>query len=73
MHLVHHSSVEDISDLICISGKTVRRYIQKFRQLGDVVPQHQRSGPRSLFGDYERVVLLRLILDRPGIYSICTR
>jgi hypothetical protein len=51
--------------LILYFWEDCQKVHKKFKQLGD---QHQRSGPRSLFGGYERVTLLRLILDRPGIY-----
>jgi hypothetical protein len=60
MHLEHHSRVKDLLFFFWED-------CQKAHKVGDVFPQHQRSGPSSLFGGYERVILLRLILDRPGI------
>jgi hypothetical protein len=64
MHLVHHSRVKDISDLLFFSGKTVRRHI-KWVML--FLSTRKVDHARSSFGGYERVTLLRLILDRPGI------
>ena len=37
-------------------------------QTGDVKPVSQRHGPLRLLEEFEQLILLRLILDRPGIY-----
>ena len=39
-----------------------------FYQVGDVKPRTRRNGPMRLLGDFEQLILLRLILDKPGIY-----
>ena len=58
----------EISRLVCVSERTARRYITKFEQTGDVQPVSQRHGPPKLLGDFEQLVLLRLVLETPGIY-----
>ena len=38
-----------------------------FEQTGDVQPKKQQHGPSKLLGDYEQLVLLRIILENTGI------
>ena len=42
--------------------------MSSFQRTGDVKPVSQRHGPRKLLGDFEQLVLLRLIMNNPGIY-----
>lgn len=51
-----------------MSERTVRPYLKMFEETGDVKPRPRRSGPLHLFGEYEQLTLLRLILENPGIY-----
>ena len=67
MHLAHNKSPADIAQLLCISERTVRRYLTLFYQTGDVEPRPRTNGPKRLLGDFEQVVLLRLVLAYPGI------
>lgn len=39
-----------------------------FEQTGDIQPRRQRHGPPMLLGDYEQLVLLRIIGENTGIY-----
>ncbi len=68
LNLVHHLSPKEISQLVCVSQKSVRRYIAKFELSGDVEPAAHRHGPQKLLGDFGRLALLRIILESPGIY-----
>ncbi len=45
---VPHSPI-DISQMFCISQKTVKRYIQKFSLTGDIGPVCQRHRPLPRF------------------------
>ena len=66
---IHHScSISDIARQLCISEKTVLRYISKFEQTGDVIPTIQQHGPQKLLGDFEQLLLLRLISEDKAIY-----
>ena len=60
--------ISDISRQLCMSERTIRRYIDMFELTGDVRPRSQLHGPPKLLGDYEQLVLLRIILDNTGIY-----
>ena len=39
-----------------------------FQRTGDVKPCSQQHGPRKLLGEFEQVLLLRLIINNPGVY-----
>ena len=58
----------EISQCLSVSQSSVYRYIELFNQTGDVKPRSYRHGPPKLLGDLEQLVLLRLILNSPGIY-----
>ena len=64
----HQLSPADVSTLLCVSERTVRRYMSQFINTGEVAPIKQRHGPDKLLGDFEQLLLLRLILQNPGIY-----
>ena len=66
--LAWHASPQDIGQQLSVSERTVRRYLKMFEEIGDVRPRSRRSGPLRLFGEYEQLTLLRLILENPGIY-----
>ena len=68
LYIAHYLDMSDISKLLCISERTVRRYVSSFQQTEDVKPKSQCHGPPKLLGDFEQLVLLRLILKNPGIY-----
>ena len=51
-----------------MSERTVRRYVRKFQQCGDVASVQDKNGPSLLLGPFEQLTLLRIILDCPGIY-----
>ena len=60
--------MSDISQQLCLSERSVRRYIDLFQRTGNVKPCSQRHGPAKLLGEFEQVLLLRLVIDNPGIY-----
>ena len=66
--LTFNSSPDVVARLFNVSARTVTRYLNLFMQTGDVIPRRRRYGPYPLLGDYEQLILLRLILERPGIY-----
>ena len=68
LHLVHHMTFKNISKLLFISEKTVRRYLRRFWQTGEMQPQAHRNG----LGDYEKLILLRIVLTHPGIFLLRT-
>ena len=67
-YTAHHLSVPDISQQLSISERTVRRYIDMFEQTSEVEPRKQHHGPPKLLGDFEQLVLLKIICE-----CICMR
>ena len=67
-YIVHHLTTSDISKILSISERTIRRYINMFEITGDIEPTLQRHGPPRILGDHERLILLRLITENTRIY-----
>ena len=67
-YLAHKRSYSEIAVLFSVSERTVRRYIARFQITGDVVPCKRRHGPALLLGEFEQMMMFRMILDKPGIY-----
>ena len=68
LNLVHGFSSHEVSELLCLSERTVRRYLTLFHQTGDVKPLSRRNGAQRLLGDLEQLRLLQIVLRNPGIY-----
>ena len=62
---IQYTSLSDVSSELNVLSHTVARYVKLFNVTGDVLPRAHRNG---LLGEYEQLVLLRLILETPGIY-----
>lgn len=67
-YVAYQLSALEIAQQLCISERTVRRYVDMFQQTGEVEPRAHNHGPPKLLGDFEQIVLLRLITEYPGIY-----
>ena len=67
-YLVHRQSSAEIGKQFNVSKRTVRRYITRFHITGDVEPSKRRHGPVLLLGEFEQMLLLRMILEKPGVY-----
>ena len=68
LSLARNQSSVDIAKELCVSERTVRRYLDMFWQTGEVEPVKYRHGPPRLLGDFEQVIILRLISEQPGIF-----
>jgi len=68
MNLVHGKSAFEISQLLCLSERTIQRYLTLFRQTGDVKPLEHGNGPQKLLSDFEQCEFLSLIFQYTGIY-----
>ena len=69
-YLAHHLTLSELAHTYNLSERTVRRYIVNFHRTGDIQPKKGRRGPKKLLGEYEQIVLLQMILERPGIYLV---
>ena len=68
MVVIQNMNLKEVSKLLCLSEKSLRRYVRAFKVTGDVVPMKRKNGPKRLLDEYEQVILLRFILDRPDLY-----
>ena len=68
LNLAHRANALKISRLLCLSECTVQRYLAMFHQICDIKPMLRKNGPAKLLGEVEQVILLRIILQNPGIY-----
>ena len=68
LYNTQHLSVSDIAASLCISARSVYRYLERFEMTGDVRATKQRHGPVKLLGVIEQMILLRFISSHPGIY-----
>ena len=68
LYLAHSRSPLRIAALLHISERTVRRYVDLFYRSDDVRPRARKNGPQRLLGEFEQIILLRLILANPGIF-----
>ena len=68
LNLAHGFSSQEVGEILCLSERTVRRYLTLFHQTGDVQPATRRNGAQRLLGDLEQLRLLQLVLRNPGIY-----
>ena len=68
LYLAHNQDVVEISQYLSVSPSSVYRFIYLFHRTGDVKPRSFRHAPPKLLGDMEQLVLLRLVLNNPGIY-----
>ena len=68
LYTVHHQGTAEVAQQLCLSVRTVRRYVHSFLSCGDVKSKSYHHGPQRLLGEFEQIVLLRLITDNVGIY-----
>ena len=68
LSMVHRMTSSAISLQMCISERSVKRYLRLFQLTGNVKLKSQRHGPQPLLGDYEQLILHRLIAKNTGIY-----
>ena len=68
LYLAHGLPPFQIATLLHVSERTVTRYVALFYESGDVRSRARNNGPQRLLGEFEQLILLRLILANPGIY-----
>ena len=66
---VYHMNSSTVASLMSISERTVRRYLEKFNQTGDIQPIQYTHGPQPLLGLFEQIILVRLISENNSIYQ----
>ena len=51
--ILRNMSFADVGQLLFISERSVRRYVERFFMTGDVQPTKQKHGPQLLLSDFE--------------------
>ena len=46
----------------------MHRYVARFLNTGDIIPQDHRNGPARLLTDFDKLTLVNVALTNPGIY-----
>ena len=62
LSIVHKLPPSIISDQMCISKRSVRRYLNLINLAGDVKPKTQHHGPQLFLWEFEQLIFLRIIL-----------
>ena len=60
-------SIDEVATLLLISSRTVHKYVARFLNTGDVIPQGQRNGPARLLTDLHELTLVDSVPTNPGI------
>lgn len=68
VYLAHHLDVGNIAELLSISQKTVKRYLDKFHRTGGIEASNQQHRPTPFFGSFEEFLPYRIIIEYAGIY-----
>ena len=68
LHMFLKKSVDEVATLLLTSSRTVHRYVARFLNAGDAIPQDHRNGPARLLTDFDEPTLVNLVLTNPGIY-----
>ena len=69
LHLVRDLSFAEISDLLFMSERTVRRYVELYHSTGDVETEcKKQTGPTCLLDDFEQITVLQSLIATPNIY-----
>ena len=66
--ILRSMSFTNVGELLFISEKSVRRYVELFFRTGDVQPTKQKHGPQLLLSDFEQTLVIQLIIDKPSVY-----
>ena len=59
---------EEVGDLLYMSSRSVRRYVESFHTSGNVDPANNRHGPLPMLNEFEQLTVLQSLLDNPSMY-----
>ena len=68
MVLLQNKSISEVSRLLYISKKSVRRYLLLFQRTTDVRALMQRHGPRRILRNFDEFMVVQLALRKPSVY-----
>ena len=59
---------QEIADLLFMSERSVRRYVDLYMSTGGVDTSGCRHGPQQLLSDFEQITVLQSLVNKPTIY-----
>ena len=59
---------EEVGDVLFMSERSVRRYVDQYQSTGDVEPRKHRHGPEKMLSEVEMVIVIELLSAKPSIY-----
>lgn len=68
LYIIRLMSYAQIADVLFMSQRSVRRYVDLYLSTGDIEPAKQRHGPEQLLSEFEQLTVLQSMIDHPGIY-----
>ena len=60
----------EVGNMLFISERSVRRYVDLFFSTGNVDPEKQRHGSQCLLNEFEQTTVLQALIDNPSVYLI---
>ena len=67
LYYYKEKSFEEIEELLFVSSRSIRRYIDLFNDTGDVSPATQQHGPPKTL-EHEKMYLVQSLMSKPDIY-----
>ena len=67
-HLVRGLSYAEIGELLFMSERSIRRYVELYHSTGDVEGVKQKHGPDCLLTEFEQLNVLQSLIAKPNIY-----
>ena len=67
LHILHGLSYNKVGELLYMSERSVRRYVELFYST-DVKPCQHKQGPSQLFSELEQLTVLQSLINKPTIY-----
>ena len=68
LHVFLRVAADEVARVMHVYERTVYRYAERFRLTGEVRTSMKSNGPPSMLCEFEKLLLIQLILIRPGIY-----
>ena len=67
-HCLQGKSIRMVARDNYVGKSTVERPVNRYKRTEDVIPVQDKHGPSHKLSDQEELIVLQLLLDKPGIY-----
>ena len=66
--LLRKMTYEEVGDILFMSERSVRRYVDQYQSTGDVEPRKHKHGPEKILNEVEMMIVIELLSAKPSIY-----